>query len=115
MNTRKTNPFSTLILLLLFILFCGQANAYNKTYCDSIVKKDIDAMLGKDYAKAFDLLIEGQNISKENHWNDLQFIATNNIGAIYYYLLDYGEALHYYLNANNIALQLADVTRNEKC
>ncbi|QNK78655.1 hypothetical protein H7F37_06140 [Winogradskyella sp. PAMC22761] len=41
-------------------------------------------------------------------WYKQQFLALNNIGANYYSMLDYGEALDYYLEAYTIALKHLD-------
>lgn len=62
-------------------------------------------MLSKKYANALELLTAAQAEAKEKRWYRQEFLATNNIGLTYYFMLDYGEALNYYLVAYTLALQ----------
>ena len=102
----KKYTFHSLLLTLLFIcLLCCRAVASDLAYCDSIIKKGIDSMLDKKFVPALQLLGEAQAKAKESHWYKEEFLATNNIGLTYYFMLDYGEALNYYLVAYTIALK----------
>lgn len=65
-------------------------------------------MMSKNFGPAINLLSEAQKTSAENHWQKQLFLATNNIGLTYYFMLDYGEALHHFLNAYNIAMAEKD-------
>jgi tetratricopeptide (TPR) repeat protein len=67
-------------------------------------------MLEKKFAPAITLLKEAQRISTDNHWQKQLFLATNNIGLTYYFMLDYGEALKNFLAAYNIAMEEKDAT-----
>lgn len=62
----------------------------------------------KNHAKSLELLTEAKTISEENNWHKQRFLAVNNIGANYYLMLDYGEALDNYLEAYKIALKELD-------
>jgi tetratricopeptide (TPR) repeat protein len=96
----------TLILLFTSLL----TYASSQPYCDSIIMKGVKSMLDKKYAVALTLLTEAQHLSIENHWAKQEFLATNNIGLTYYFMLDYGEALRNFLIAYNIAMQEKDAT-----
>lgn len=92
--------------LLLCLLFCILAKANTPiAHCDSLVQSGIDAMWKKDHIKSLELLTEARTIATKNHWYKQLFLATNNIGANYYALLDYGEALNYYLESYTIAVK----------
>ncbi|MXN92792.1 tetratricopeptide repeat protein [Flavobacterium sp. Sd200] len=101
----KIRPHSIFILLL-FLLFSGVTNAADpRAHCDSLVQSGIDAMWKKDHVKSLELLTEARTIAQKNHWYKQLFLATNNIGANYYALLDYGEALNHYLESYTIAVK----------
>ncbi|QHS60498.1 tetratricopeptide repeat protein [Chitinophaga agri] len=82
----------------------------NQPYCDTLIKRGIDSMLSRKFVPAINLLTEAQHLSADNHWQKQLFLATNNIGLTYYFMLDYGEALRYYLNAYKIAMAEKDAT-----
>ncbi|SHL99528.1 tetratricopeptide repeat protein [Chitinophaga sp. CF418] len=67
-------------------------------------------MFAKKFAPAITLLTEAQHLSTENHWQKQLFLATNNIGLTYYFMLDYGEALRNFFSAYNIAMKEKDAT-----
>ena len=67
-------------------------------------------MLAKKFVPAITLLTEAQHLSGEKHWQKQLFLATNNIGLTYYFMLDYGEALRNFLAAYNIAMEEKDAT-----
>ncbi len=62
-------------------------------------------MWEKEHVKSLGLLTEARNLAEKNKWYKQQFLATNNIGANYYNILEYGEALHYYLESYTIAVK----------
>lgn len=82
----------------------------NQPYCDTLIKRGIDSMLARKFVPAITLLTEAQHLSADNHWPRQLFLATNNIGLTYYFMLDYGEALRYYLDAYKIAMAEKDAT-----
>jgi len=61
-----------------------------------------------EHVKSLELLTQARAIAEKNHWYKQEFLAINNIGANYYLLLEYGEALNYYLEAYTIALKQLD-------
>ncbi|WP_405606154.1 tetratricopeptide repeat protein [Polaribacter sp. Asnod1-A03] len=65
-------------------------------------------MNNKEYSLSLELLTKVNSVAEENRWYKQQFLAINNIGANYYSMLDYGEALNNYLNAYTIALKHLD-------
>jgi len=84
------------------------AQGNGQAYCDSIIITGVDSMLNKHYAKALTLLNEAQALATDRHWYKQQFLAINNIGLVYYFLYDYGEAQKNYLQAYTIAVKNTD-------
>lgn len=98
-------------LITAVLLFSGlYAYPSSRPYCDSLIRKGIDSMFAKKFVPAITLLTEAQHLSAEKHWQKQLFLATNNIGLTYYFMLDYGEALRNYLSAYNIAMEEKDAT-----
>ena len=96
------------IFKLFFILFSLTFFAQNKVNVDSLIVKGVKAMNNKEYFLSLELLTKANSIAEENKLYKQQFLAINNIGANYYSMLDYGEALNNYLNAYTIALKHLD-------
>ncbi|SDG59307.1 tetratricopeptide repeat protein [Chitinophaga filiformis] len=99
-----------LLITTLLLFSCLYAHPNSKPYCDSLIKRGIDSMMAKKFVPAITLLTEVQRLSSEKHWQKQLFLATNNIGLTYYFMLDYGEALRNFLNAYNIAMEEKDAT-----
>lgn len=91
--------------LVLWVFFCAAALAGNTAKCDTLIKQGIDAMWKKDHVKSLELLTQARNMAEANRWYKQQFLAINNIGANYYTMLDYGEALNYYLESYTLAVK----------
>ncbi len=85
-----------------------QAGANTIEYCNSLIQKGVDAMWKKEYVRSLELLTEARTLAEKNHWYEQLFLATNNIGANYYSMLDYGEALDHYLQSYTIAVKKLD-------
>jgi len=99
------SPFALLLLLCLFFCTGLRADTGNTVHCDTLIQRGIKAMWKKDHIKSLELLTEARAMAEKNHWYLQQFLATNNIGVNYYSLLDYGEALNYYLESYTIAVK----------
>lgn len=97
---------SILLFLCLFAVLSAKANTIE--YCDSLIKKGVDAMWKKEYIKSLEYLTEAKTLAEKNRWYKQQFLAINNIGANYYSMLDYGEALNHYLESYTIAVKELD-------
>jgi tetratricopeptide (TPR) repeat protein len=91
--------------VLLSVSLCAAASEGNTAQCDTLIKQGIDAMWKKDHVKSLELLTRARDMAKKNRWYKQQFLAINNIGANYYTMLDYGEAINYYLESYNIAVK----------
>jgi len=106
----KYNRSSTLLsLALLFcVLFSSPAWATTISRCDSLIRVGIAAMNKNEHVKSLELLTQARVIAEKQHLYKQEFLAINNIGANYYLLLEYGEALNYYLEAYTIALKQLD-------
>lgn len=96
------------LYLLLTLLFAINLSANTIQHCDSLIKQGVDAMWKKEHVKSLELLTEARNLAEKNHWYEQVFLATNNIGANYFTMLDYGEALNYYLESYTIAVKELD-------
>lgn len=76
--------------------------------CNDLIREGVIAMYNREHTHSLELLTKAQSIAKENNWHEQIFLSTNNIGANYYYMLDYGEALDHYLEAYTIAIRNLD-------
>lgn len=93
--------FIASILLLPILLFASPS----QKQCDALISKGIDAMWQKDHVRSLELLTRARDMAEANRWYKQQFLAINNIGANYYVMLDYGEALNYYLESYMLAVK----------
>lgn len=96
---------SAYFTFLLCFLFIPKIQANTQAHCDSLIASGIDYMWKKDHVKSLELLTEAKNLADKNRWYKQLFLATNNIGANYYTMLDYGEALNHYLESYTIAVK----------
>jgi len=96
------------IILLCFLAVPLILQAQTEQDCDKMIREGIEEMNNKNYSKSLEILTKVASVAKENHWYKQEFLARNNIGANYYGLLDYGEALDNYLEAYKIALKELD-------
>lgn len=97
-----------LLQILLFIfVFLGwnEAQSNTKANCDSLIKRGVEALNKNQHTHSLEFLTKARILAKKNDWNKQEFLALNNIGANYYKLLEYGEALNYYLEAYTIAIK----------
>lgn len=95
-----------IIVILMLIPF--SAFAQTQQECEKIIQQGIEKMFNKEHAQSLELLVKAKTMAETNGWNKESFRATNNIGANYYLMLDYGEALKYYLEAYEIATEMSD-------
>lgn len=95
-------------LFLIFILICGFSQSQTVEECDKILVEAVKEMNQKNHARSLELLTEVKTMAENNGWHKQLFLAINNIGANYYLMLDYGEALDNYLEAYKIALKDLD-------
>lgn len=96
-------------VLLFVFLFIGMnaanAQAVKKADCDKLIKSGVDALNKNQFTHSIELLIKARTVARNNDWDYQEFLALNNIGANYYKLLEYGEALNYYLEAYTLAIK----------
>tara|TARA_R110002012_G_scaffold179482_1_gene345119 strand:- start:5950 stop:7587 length:1638 start_codon:yes stop_codon:yes gene_type:complete len=90
--------------ILFFFFFQSLAFAQIQSTCDSLIKLGISQLEAMNHIASLENLNRAYVLAKEKHWHDQAFLALNNIGANYYALLNYGEALHYYLEAYQISI-----------
>mgnify|MGYP000903216473 CR=1 FL=1 len=94
------------ILLVIGVHFNMQAAAIEE--CDKMIIEGVKAMNRKDHVKSLEILTEARSLAEKNNLYKQVFLALNNIGANYYNMLDYGEALNNYLAAYTIAVKELD-------
>ncbi len=99
------------ITVLFLFLSHGISIAQSIKTCDSLVKAGVVQLGENDHIASLENLNKAFVMATENRWYDQAFLALNNIGANYYTLLNYGEALHYYLEAYQIAISHLDSER----
>lgn len=92
-----------LLLIPIFGVLCLKAQTVGE--CHDMIIEGIDEMNNKNHARSLEILTKAKSLSEENNWPQQRFLAINNIGANYYLMLDYGEALDNYLEAYKIALK----------
>ncbi len=97
-------------LIYIFFLFFLPFRTFAMTPkdCEKMIIKGVEAMNKKDFTKSLQILTKTRKIAQDNHWYREEFLSTNNIGANYYMMLDYGEALNNYLDAYKIAVAHLD-------
>ena len=96
------------IVCWVFLLVLSFSNAQTVEECDKILIEAVQEMNQKNHARSLELLTEVKSMAESNNWSKQLFLAVNNIGANYYLMLDYGEALDNYLEAYKIALKDLD-------
>lgn len=99
------------ITILLFFVCHTISTAQNIEACDSLIKIGVVQLEENDHIKSLDNLNKAFVMATENRWYDQAFLTLNNIGANYYSMLNYGEALHYYLEAYQLAISHLDSNR----
>lgn len=92
--------------------FFVESQETSKSQTIKNIDKAIELMFAKEHTSSLALLIESETTAVRNGWVQQQFRALLNIGANYYLMSDYGEALNYYLRAYELAIEEAD-ERNE--
>lgn len=94
------------IILVFFLLPTHTVLGQQKTQADIIKQIDlgIEAMGNKEHLASIETLLAAKETAFQHDWHVQAFNATLNIGNNYYIMLDYGEALQYYLQAYEIAI-----------
>ncbi|WP_225035693.1 tetratricopeptide repeat protein [Winogradskyella sp. SM1960] len=98
--------FIKCIALLIAINIYSQADTPKSL--DDQIDEGIALMFQKKHSKSIELLINAEAIAKKNDWYEQAFRSTLNIGSNYYLLSDFGEAVLYYLQAYDIAIEHLD-------
>lgn len=113
MNQNPTYKFNSaffrkVCLIVSLILIPFSVLAQTEQECEKLIEQGIEKMFNKEHTQSLELLVKAKTMAEANGWNKESFRATNNIGANYYLMLDYGEALKYYLEAYEIAIEISD-------
>lgn len=108
----KYLPFLLIPFFFLLNPACVHSQETNKERADKNIDEGIALMFAKDHTRSLELLVATETVAASKGWSQQLFRATLNIGANYYLMSDYGEALRYYLQAYEIALRESD-ERNE--
>ena len=89
----------------LFIFSLLSLASFSQDETQQLIISGIDAMYEKEYETSLELLTKAKAQAEESKNAEQLFLAINNIGANYYSMLDYGEALDNYLEAYTIAIK----------
>src|SRR5690606_16078598 len=92
----------------MLMLFWSGVSAQTIEECDRLIESGIKEMNEKNHEKSLEILSRAKSLSEKNDWHKQLFLSLNNIGANYYLMLDYGEALDNYLEAYKIAVKELD-------
>lgn len=104
----KILPYRKTVLIFCFSILSDLLFAQTHQQCEKLIQEGIEKMFEKEHTQSLELLVKVKTLAETNGWTKEAFLATNNIGANYYMMLDYGEALKYYLEAYEIAASLSD-------
>jgi len=95
-----------------FLLACVFFNiliyAQNTAHCDSLIKKGEKALGRKNYVTSLEFYTKARFEAQKHQWRTQLFNAELGIGNNYYSMLDFGEALNYFLKAYNTAIKNND-------
>ena len=82
----------------------------SRKQCDSILSSAVeDIFKNEKYTSAILKLQHVKEVAQAQNFQKQHFLATNNIGVAYYQMLDYGNAIQYYLEAYQIAIESEDM------
>ena len=104
----KKNLNAVLFCFCALVFGLPAVHAQTLPQCDTLILHGVIAMQNNEHVKSLELLTQARTMAEKNHWYKQEFLAINNIGANYYSILEYGEALNYYLEAYTIALKELD-------
>lgn len=93
------------------LTWATQSKTFQNQPCDSLIRQGVEAMQKKEHHISLELLAKAQKEAEDTKNYPCLFLSYNNMGANYYGLLDYGEALDNYLKAYNIALKFLDSSK----
>ncbi len=96
--------------LLSFLLLLTQFVCISQESERALIESGVEAMIANDHEKSLELLIRAKSLAEQNDNQEELFLAVNNIGANYYSMLDYGEAISNYLEAYDIAINHLEPT-----
>lgn len=91
--------------LLVFLFLLVQFTSVSQESERDLIESGVEAMLKKEHERSLELLVRAKTMAQENSKYEDLFLALNNIGANYYSMLDYGEALSNYLEAYDVAIK----------
>ncbi|MFY0480959.1 tetratricopeptide repeat protein [Flavobacterium sp. PLA-1-15] len=107
--TPSKNFFKSFYILAFLVMsYSCFATVDPKKHCDSLIKEGLRFLWKKDHVKSLEVLTEARAIAEKNLWYEQMFSSIQNIGGNYYMMLDYGEALSYYLKSHEIAVKHLD-------
>lgn len=100
------------VKVFFLFLFLGVQLMYSQSrkQCDSILSSAVeDIFKNEKYTSAILKLQHVKEVAQAQSFQKQHFLATNNIGVAYYQMLDYGNAIQYYLEAYQIAIESEDM------
>lgn len=98
------------VVIIFMIFFPSYAQTSLESKNQELIDHGISKMKQKEHASSLEMLVEAKALSEVKNWPNQNFLATNNIGANYFMLQEFGEALKFYLEAYEIAIESAEVS-----
>lgn len=107
--------------LILFLFFFAIAVSYaqnsqfsgnTREVCEQLIKESIEETNDNNYADAMKKLGQAELIAEQNQWNDLLIDIYLDMGNVFLYLSDSGQALDYYRKSLNITENTGDPKRS---
>ena len=93
-----------IFFLRILILYTAISFAQDSIVCHALLKKGVDDMMNVRYASALENLSKSKALAQSAKLSNPLFLATNNLGLTYFKMMDYGQALTYYLEAYELAI-----------
>lgn len=104
----KSDKRFLLVILFSFVIMMLPCRAMSVTVaeCDSLIIEAIKIRESHENLDvALKILQDVQSVAKANRWYKQEFLALNNIGAVYLFSHSYGEALDFFNQAYIIAAE----------
>ncbi|WP_291117745.1 tetratricopeptide repeat protein [Flavobacterium sp. UBA6135] len=104
MKISLLKQYLRLSLFLLYFTTVHETIAQDSIVCHALLKKGVDDMMNVRYASALENLSKSKALAQSAKLSNPLFLATNNLGLTYFKMMDYGQALTYYLEAYELAI-----------
>ena len=107
--------------LILFLFFFAITVSYaqkspfsenTREVCEKLIKESIEETNNDNYVAAMKKLGQAELIAEQNQWPDLLIDIYLDMGNVFLYLSDFGQALDYYRKSLNITEHTSNLKKN---